>query len=587
MAVLLVTAGAAAQTGPQGRLQIQLRRAESLERAGQYSRALTELDRLLEEWPAQPGAVLAYERIGRRQGRLAKVLPVVERAIETDPRSALLRQVQLRVLADLGRADELRDAGDRWLQLAPRSEMAYRAYASALRRVGATRDAETLLRAGQGRVDRPEDLASALADLYLAQRRWSDAAGQWLFLVARTPQVAWELINYKLQALGPDADRAAAAILARLPDDPASVEEWELAALAALYAGREGEARERAEAVLARLDVRGRRAFVLRFAKVADARRQPALVAWAYRRMLGELAADSTRWVLARQIVGYDLSAGDTVTAMSTLEELLDRSKTMSPAHRWASGLQVRLLAARGAGDRAERALERYEKLYGADRDLAVLALAVARADMRRGRLDRAAEILDRVPAGAARGVTGARLSASRAYLALYAGRYDEARAALELAAAALTGAERNDAIRFLGLLRDGNEAELSAMASAHRALLEGERLKAFERLMEGLRDAPPSGARAGLLLWAGELAVEAGVPARAEAVLRRIPELYPGSGAAPVSLMKLAEALTAVGRRSDAIEVLERLILDYPESGLTPLGRRRLAELRGEVPRS
>ncbi len=104
---------------------------------------------------------------------------------------------------------------------------------------------------------------------------------------------------------------------------------------------------------------------------------------------------------------------------------------------------------------------------------------------------------------------------------------------------------------------------------------------------MRRLDDGSASSVRPALLLWAGELALEAKRADRAEEVLRRIVERYPAAGEAPVALVTLAESLAARDRREEAIALLERLILDYPESALTPLGRRRLAELREEVPRS
>lgn len=589
LAVLLLSVplSAVAQTGRQERVQRELGYAESLERAGQYSRALIALEGLLLELPAEPGAVLAYERITRRQGRLENVLPVLERAIRTDPESPLLRQVQLRVLAGLGRTDEVREAGERWLQMSPRSDVAYREYAAALQRVGELREAESILRQGQGAVSRTVALTFQLADLYASERRWFNAAGQWLALLRLSPGVNWDLIGRKLEALGLEAVFAAEAILEQLPDEPISPDERKLAAIAAIFAGRPEEARERAEALLDDLEPRERELFATRFARTAAAEGQPALVAWAYRRILLEVAADSVGWDLGRRIVQYDLSAGDTAAALKTLDQLQERAELGTPAHRWAGGAQIGLFAARGASRRAERSLRRYAELYPDDPQLPSFALAVAESNIRRGRLDEAVEILKLVPeAGTSSSVT-ARLAASRAYLALYAGRYDEARAEFEVAAATLGGEERGAALRFLGFVRNGSEAELRAVAAAQRALMEGRRLQAFDRLMDGLGNAPPSSARPAILLWAGELAVEEGATDRAEAVLRRIPELYPSSGEAPVALVTLAEALAESGRPTSAIELLETLILEYPESALTPLGRRRLAEFKQEIPRS
>jgi tetratricopeptide (TPR) repeat protein len=137
-ALLCLALVAQAQTD-QLEAQRRLRHAESLERAGQYDQALAELEILLNDWPSLPNAVLAYERVCRRQGRLEYAVPVVRRAVDQDPWSPLLHEVELRVLVDLGAAEDVRAAGERWLRAAPGSEVAYRGYAEALARLGEAR----------------------------------------------------------------------------------------------------------------------------------------------------------------------------------------------------------------------------------------------------------------------------------------------------------------------------------------------------------------------------------------------------------------------------------------------------------------
>jgi tetratricopeptide (TPR) repeat protein len=522
----------------------------------------------------------------RRRGRLEEVVPLIEDAIARNPNSALLWQTDLRVLTDLGRFSELRRTGERWLQVAPRLEIAYREYAMALRRIGDERGAEDLLVRGLSVAQRPEALASELADLYASQRRWDDAAEHWIFVYRESPGAGWDLIAYKLDALGTAATGAAAAILERIEDDR-SVESQKLAAIVALYAGRPDAARDAASSVLDRLDARGRRDFATEFSRVAARTAQPELVAWAYRSVLSDVPEDSTRWDLAQRIVQHDLSAGDTTSATDLLDDFVESADPGTPPHRWAGGMRIRLLAAVAELRDAERALQRYVELYPDDPDLPVYALAVAEANIRRGRLEAANRALELVPDGGTDARVGARLSAARAYLALYTGDFEVARAQFEVAAAGLTGPERSEALRFFDFLRDGSEKELAAVAEAHRSLLQGRPLQAYDVLADGLRSAPPSAARPAILLWGGELAIEGGSLGRAEQFLRRIPELYERSGEAPVAMMVLAEALAAGGRGADAITLLEELILEYPESALTPLGRRRLAELKEEVPRS
>jgi len=587
--VLLCIAGrGAAQNDPNAALQLELRRIEALERSGELSEAAIALEDMLRRLPAHPGAILAYERVCRRLGQLDRVIPVVTRAVDRVPESVLLRQVELRVLAELGDRDGLREAGQRWLEYAPESDAGYREYAAALQRLGDAAEAERILRLGARESERPLSVAIELANLYQDLERWSEAAEQWVWILRSSPDLGWDFLNFKLRTMGPaEANRAALALLQRIPDREGPTQERKLAAVAALYAGAADEAQQRAEAVIEELGPRERPAFINDFAQVAASQAQPALVAWAYRQLLREVPGDTARWDLARRIVENDLTAGDTAAALQVLDGLLEDNEVGTPAHGWAAGVRIQLLAARGDLDEAMSALDGYASHYSERREFPALALTVADESLRRGLLDEASTILTWVPASGLDMATLARLSSSRGFLALYAGRYEEARAELEVAGAVMTGEGRGDVLRVLGFLRSANRQELEALAVAHRASAEGRRREAVQRLLDRLERSPASASRPALLLWAGDLALAAGDIETAEEVLGAIPRSYPGSGEAPVSLIRLAEALAAADRRVEAIRLLETLILDYPDSALTPLGRRRLSELREEVPRS
>jgi tetratricopeptide (TPR) repeat protein len=474
------------------------------------------------------------------------------------------------------------------LEYTPESDAAYREYAAALQRLGDTVEAERILRLGARESERPLAVVIELANLYQDLERWSEAAEQWVWILRSSPDLGWDFLKFKLRTMGPaEASRAAVALLQRIPDREGTPQERKLAAVAALYAGAAAEAQRRAEAVIEELEPRERPAFINDFAQVATSQDQPGLVAWAYRQLLREVPGDTARWDLARRIVENDLTAGDTASALQALDGLLDDNDVGTPAHGWAAGVRIKLLAVRGDLDKAMSALDSYATHYSERPEIPALALAVADEAIRRGLLDEASTILTWVPVSGLDMATLARLSSSRGFLALYAGRYDEARAELEVAGAVMTGEGRGDLLRVLGFLRSANGQELEAMAIAHRASAEGRRREASQRLLEDLERSPASAARPALLLWGGDLALAAGDIETAEEVLSAIPRSYPGSGEAPVSLIRLAEALAAVDRRVEAVRLLEKLILDYPDSALTPLGRRRLSELREEVPRS
>ncbi len=586
LASVLFAGVAAAQVDRGQDLRADLQRVEAMERAGQLDQARAELETMLERTPAQPAVILAYERVIRRLGRLEDALPAVLRAVELDSTSAILRQTQLRLLSDLGMIRELERAGARWIDQDPELLVAYQDFAMALRRVGELRKAERVLVQGQGRTGRPGALAAELADIYLDQARWSAAAAQWIGIIEESPGMGWDLVTYRIDSLGPLAERASSAILEWLPEHPKTEGERRLTIIASIYAGEPGTARDVADELMETMEPDQRRQFVGQFSRLAAGREQPALVAWAYRFLLHDIPDDSLRWDLAQQVVHHDLSAGDTASALSTLDRFVDAAEPGSPQHRWASGLWIRVVAANGDADDAERTLEEYLALYPADRELPALALSVAEGKVRDGRLEDAARVLDLVPAVGGSSAAG-RIAAIRGYLALYDGEYDAARADFDRAATTLRGAQRSEALRFLGFLRNANERELQAVAAAHRAARQEKWSEAFDAMLDGLQDSPPSAARPALLLWTGELGIRAGSVKKAELALRRIPERYPESGEAPVALMDLAEALARADRKSDAIELLETLILDYPDSALTPIGRRRLAELKEEVPKS
>jgi tetratricopeptide (TPR) repeat protein len=587
LAGALLEPGVSAAQTERAALRQQLQEIMVLERSGQFERAKLELEAMLQDHPAEPGALLAYERVCRRLGTLGDALAALQRAVELDIGNVVLWQAQFRVLGELGRSEELFVAGERWLSHAPRSETAYREYALALSRLGEFQRAERVLLEGQRVVERREVLTVALADLYARQGQWREAALQWSQIMESSPNMGWDLVLARFEALGREYRAVAAEVLAALGDPPASPGAVRLGAVAALFADQPAVARQMAETAADQMDPLQRRIFLEKFAGAAARYGQPATVAWAYRRMVSDMHPDSAAWTLARQIVQYDLSAGDTAAALGTLDRFLAAAEPGTATHRQVAGLRLRLIAARGPADDAAEALQRYVEVYPDDRESPDLALIVAEAYLRAGQPDESRDALERVSGSGGDREVMAQLSALRGYLALYAGEFDEARANFELAAHTLSGAERGAAIRLLRLLRSASEAELRAVSAAQLALLQQEPQRAYQRLVEGLEKARPSAARPSLLVWAGELAIEAGLLDSAESVLRGVPENYPESGEAPLALMTLADALSAAGRLDDAIATFETLIIDYPDSALTPIARRRLAELSEEIPRS
>lgn len=556
-----------------------------MERTGAYGEAITLLRRALDREPASAPALVQLERLYRRQGTTGDILPLIRRGLTSDPSAVFLRQMELRTLVDLGRTQELRRAGNRWLQEERGSETAYREYALALMRTGDLKGAESVLSRGRDAIGRPDALAPQLADLYVKTGRWADAASEWAALVRAEPGMGLEMVSTKLAVLGGAAGPVATALLDQLQGE-AGKEAGELSAIAALYAGQLERARSMAGSLLSTLPSSERRAFADRFARAADRQSQPGTVAWTYQQVLGDVSNDSTRLALARQIVSFDLNAADTTAALAVLKEMSERDDAVGPARRWASAMRVRLQARVDPGA-AQKALAAHARAFPDDPELGELTVTVAEADLRANRLNDAEKALSTPAMDRLRGELRARASALRGYLALYRGRHDEARRALEYAAASLSGEPRGDVLRILGFLRNGNTAELMAVAAAHQAMYRGNPAHAAEILVDRLNGAPTSAARPGIELWAGELALRGDALDRAEPILRSIPERFPDSGEAPVAMLTLAEAKTTAGEPAVAMQLLEDLIMKYPKSAIAPIARRRLSELQGQVPKS
>jgi TolA-binding protein len=118
----------------------------------------------------------------------------------------------------------------------------------------------------------------------------------------------------------------------------------------------------------------------------------------------------------------------------------------------------------------------------------------------------------------------------------------------------------------LLQLARDDTTAALDGLDTAAAAL-------------------PARGGRAGVLTYAGRLALDHGDYGRAERSFLSAIAADAESASAPAAHYHLARAYEKQGRKDRAQTRLEGLILEYPESAVVPLARRMLDRLRGAVP--
>lgn len=573
---------AAAQTPFRERQRVL--EAEARERAGDLAGAQRILQEVLTARPADLSAILMLERVSRSAGDLESVLPWIERALAAAPEQAVLRQVHLRILGDLGRTRELGLAGGEWIRSAPRELSPYREFALTLAWIGARDSALAILERGRRAAGGPPALAAELADLHAVQGRWGLAAGEWM-RVARQGPASKALLIEKLRLHASTAAPGIRLLVDSLWRPGAPPEFGALAAVAAAYAGDEMRAREIAAEVLTLVDSRARRELAESLAQAAREVGRPGLASWAYEQLLD--AVPAAEWVpLALPIAQFHLNRGDTVAAAGVLQRTVDRAPPGSATHRSASALLLEVRAARGEGAEARALLEEYARRHPRDATLPRLAAVVAAAHLRAGDRRGAEKILERfLSAEPSDPKALGLLAAVRGRIALYEAKWDEARDALRIAASALTGVARTEAIELVSLLEACTPNECRALAAALRAIEAGEVAEGAARVLVLAKEE--SGARPGLLLWAARHAQAARLPLAApllEAVLRD----HPRAAEAPAALLGLAEMAAAepggVGR---AQATLERLILEYPDSALVPLARRRLEELRARVPSS
>lgn len=581
---VLAPVSAAAQT-PGAALRQRVREALSLEQAGDLAGAEEALHEVLADQPADVSALLALERVARTRGQLASFVPWAERAAETAPGNGVVRQVQLRVLADLDRAGEVRRAGADWVGLAPREPSAYRELAAALVRVGQGDSAVAWLQRGREALGGPPALADELAEAYLAVGRWPDAVAEWMRMV-RQGAAQQRILVEKTAIHARRSEPAVRMLVDSLARPNRPPEQRAVGALAAVYVGEDALARRLAAEAVTGLAREARRPFAEEMSQAAARLGRPEIAAWSYALLLeGETSA--AEWgETALRVARFDLERGDTAGARLLLTRTLERAPAGSTTHRNASALLVEVTASAGPAVEARAALERHRARYPGDGTLPQLAAAVAHAHIRADDLDAAHEVLDRFVTADLRDPAAAALvDAVRGRIALYAGDWAEAQERFRFAAAALTGPARAQAIELATLLETASAGERGALARALRAIEAG---RVEEGIAEVERLPRASGpARPGLLLWAARHARAAGRPVAAS-LLRAVVEDHPGAAEAPAALLRLAEmrAKDAAGRE-EAQSLLERLILEYPQSALVPLARRRLDEVRARVPSS
>ncbi len=231
--------------------------------------------------------------------------------------------------------------------------------------------------------------------------------------------------------------------------------------------------------------------------------------------------------------------------------------------------------------DVAEERLSAARTTLTAD-DRASLRLALARARVARGELDRA---------DAALGTDSSIVAvAQRGWIALYRGDLKGAmesfRTAGPYAADRAAATERTAMMAILQRIQEESSPELGA---ALLTLARGDSVTAIAALRRAAARLPEQGGRLEVLLLAGQVAAQKGGEQEptATALFDEIVRAG-GEGAAPAAAeLDWARLLVREGQSAAAIPHLEHLILTYPSSAFVPEARRVLERAKGSIPKS
>jgi tetratricopeptide (TPR) repeat protein len=268
------------------------------------------------------------------------------------------------------------------------------------------------------------------------------------------------------------------------------------------------------------------------------------------------------------------LDGGDKVAARRVLE-------AHSDSNGMAQGALIQLLIADNQLDLAEERLSNATTAITAD-DRAELRLALARARIGRGELDRAVAALADDSSVAA--------IAQRGWIALYRGDLKSAMAAFRLAGPYATDrAAATDRTAMMALLQRIQEESSPELGAALLTLARGDSVAAVTALRRAAARLPAQGGRLEVLLLAGQVASQKGGDQEPTAIAL-FDEIVRtgGEGAAPPAAeLEWSRLLVRNGRSADAILHLEHLILTYPNSAFVPEARRVLERAKGAIPKS
>jgi tetratricopeptide (TPR) repeat protein len=568
LSVLALAAGVVAQDGsPEpGADEVELvRQATLLEAAGDLPGAERALRHVVATRPGSAPALLALERVLSQQRRLEDLLPLLELALAEEPESALLNQLQLRVLSRLDRVDELARAGQAWIDEVPNLEAPYRELARTWEGRGEYERARAVLETGRQRLSAPDALALELGGIYAVLGDHAGAAAEWDRAIGGDAAGVGQ-VRRRLRSLPDGGAGVIPEMVARLDREPTNGERLLAALELAVAGGLEEVAIPMAGRALEMKREEGREPFLVDLARRADGARLGRLAYWAYGELMRRGGAEVLPAIRARFVeLGRELGqiAGEPGGGAGEPGDVLEG--------RESALLRIQQLA-HGEPSAALEALREFRERHGSGADLDRVAAGVGEAMLGNALHDWAERAVS--------GVRGPRSALLRARLAMTGGSREGARASFLEAAAGLAGPEATRALALASLMdRVTDESAALAAPLAGPGGSDDAPGEALDRLEAGL-ESLAAGERAALLEFAAMTADDAGLHEDAHRLRHRLVTEHHASPEAPAALLALARAAGA-GGESEARELLERLIIEYPRSALVPQARRELLEIR------
>lgn len=532
-------------------------RAEDLEGRERYDSAAAAYREALAQTPASVPAILGLERVYAEMGRSDSLLPVLDRAISLSPRTAALREAQLRTLHSLGDEARVRAAFDAWRRDVPHDPAPYRAYARMLIDDGRSAQADTVLRMAQSDAGGARGFDYELAQLHASMGMWEASARSWRGALAANPYLDQAAIYSLVRTAAAKRDLVRRALLTP-PTAPATLQV--LAALELAW----GDPRAAWEAVSGlRPDSAGVSAW-LDFASRAE-----QAGAWlAARDALAAAGAARPSPELASRAAADALTGGDASSA-ATLATAAERALDSTRAAIGVVPVHLHALASLGRPQDAERLLAAYAPHLKGD-DLARDRRLIAWAWVRTGQLDRAKAAL--ASAG------GSADDPAQGWISLYEGDLAAARKTLRA-----TPDATPDQLEALALLQRTTTDRAPAVGRAYLALARGDTAAAAAAFDSAAADVPDAASL--LLVHAARLYAARGDLRHAVPLWARVSEQMSGTPEAPEAELAWARALRGSGDTAGAVARLEHLILAHPESALVPQARRELELARRAVP--